>query len=172
MYQPPYSVLKPLRYKVGGPSEVYASSGAAFFCAGMNPLPLKDLLKGCLLVAFFENPPVLPLFPTFYHNECFSLVLLEAMEHGLPCISTTEGGIPGIVDDGKTGFLVPKHDVAVLADKILLLLNDSVLCSNMGKVGREKFEKEFTLEVFEKRMTWILEHIVYPIFSRMGIERD
>ena len=91
MCQPPYSVLKPLRYKVGGPSEVYASSGAAFFCAGMNPLPLKDLLKGCLLVAFFENPPVLPLFPTFYHNKCLPLVLLEAMEHGLPCISTTEG---------------------------------------------------------------------------------
>lgn len=129
---------------------------------------MKKLLKSKV----FENPPVLPLFPTFYYNECFPLVLLEAMEHGLPCISTTEGGIPGIVDDGKTGFLVPKHDVAVLADKILLLLNDSVLHSNMGKVGREKFEKEFTLEVFEKRMTWILEHIVYPIFSRMGIERD
>ena len=46
---------------VGGPSEVYASSGAAVFCAGMNPLSLKDLLKGCLLVAFFENLPVLPL---------------------------------------------------------------------------------------------------------------
>ena len=153
-------MLKPLRYKVGGPSEVYASSRAAVFCAGMNPLSLKDLLKGCLLVAFFENPPVLPLFPTFYHNECFPLVLLEAMEHGLPCISTTEGGIPGIVDDGKTGFLVPKHDVAVLADKILLLLNDSVLRSNMGKVGREKFEKEFTLEVFEKRMVEILSNNV------------
>ena len=135
-------------------------SGAAVFGAGMNPLPLKGLLRGCLLVAFFENPPVLPLFPTFYHNECFPLVLLEAMEHGLPCISTTEGGIPGIVDDGKTGFLVPKHDVAVLADKILLLLNDSVLRSNMGKVGREKFEKEFTLEVFEKRMVEILSNNV------------
>ena len=45
---------------VGGPSEVYASSGAAVFCAGMNPLSLKDLIKGCLLVAFFEKPPVLP----------------------------------------------------------------------------------------------------------------
>ena len=37
MCQPPYSVLKPLRYMVGGPSEVYASSRAAVFCAGMNP---------------------------------------------------------------------------------------------------------------------------------------
>jgi hypothetical protein len=53
--KPPYSVLKPLRYKVGGPSEVYASSGAADFCAGMDPLSLKDLIKGCLLVAFFES---------------------------------------------------------------------------------------------------------------------
>ena len=48
MYQPPYSVLKPLRYMVGGPSEVFASSGAAVFCAGINPPSLKDLLKGCL----------------------------------------------------------------------------------------------------------------------------
>ena len=51
MYQPPYSVLKPLRYKVGGPSEVFASSGAAVFCAGMNPLSLKDLVMGSLLLA-------------------------------------------------------------------------------------------------------------------------
>ena len=120
----------------------------------------------------FLNAADIFVFPTFYHNECFPLVLLEAMEHGVACISTTEGGIPGIIDDGKTGFLVPKHDVAVLADKIQLLLNDFVLRSNMGKAGREKFEKEFTLEVFEKRMTWILEHIVYPLFSKIGIERD
>ena len=49
--KPPYSVLKPLRYKVGGPSEVFASSGASVFCAGINPLSLKDLLRGCLVDA-------------------------------------------------------------------------------------------------------------------------
>ena len=52
---------EPFHSMVGGPAEVYASSGAAVFCAGMNPLSLKDLLKGCLLVAFFENLPVLLL---------------------------------------------------------------------------------------------------------------
>lgn len=46
------------------------------------------------------------IFPTYYHNECFPLVLLEAMEQGLPCISTNEGGIPGIIEEGKTGFIV------------------------------------------------------------------
>ena len=62
-----------------------------------------------------------------------------------------------------------RKDVALILVQNLAMEN---LRCNMGKAGREKFEKEFTLEVFEKRMTWILEHIVYPIFSRMGIERD
>lgn len=50
------------------------------------------------------------VFPTFYPNECFPLVLLEAMQQGLPCISTNEGGIASIIDDGKTGFLVEKQN--------------------------------------------------------------
>lgn len=100
------------------------------------------------------------VFPTFYHNECFPLVLLEAMEHGLPCISTTEGGIPEIVDDGKTGYLVPKYDAVALADKIEMFIRDIDLRHKMGLAGREKFEREFTLEVFEKRMVEILSNNV------------
>lgn len=62
-----------------------------------------------------------------------------------------------------------RQDVALILAQNLVMEN---LRSNKGKAGREKFEKEFMLEVFEKRMTWILEHIVYPLFSKMGIERD
>ena len=49
MYQPPYSVLKPLRYKVGGPSEVFASSRAAV--CGMRPHG-HESLRGCRLNSF------------------------------------------------------------------------------------------------------------------------
>ena len=108
----------------------------------------------------FLNAANMFVFPTFYHNECFPLVLLEAMDHGLPCISTTEGGIPGIVDDGKTGYLVPKHDAVALADKIEMFIRDIDLRHKMGLAGREKFEREFTLEVFEKRMVEILSNNV------------
>lgn len=62
-----------------------------------------------------------------------------------------------------------RQDVALILAQNLAMEN---LRSNIGEAGREKFEKVFTLEVFEKRMTWILEHIVYPLFSKMGIERD
>ena len=60
-------MLKPLRYKVGGPSEVYASSGAAVFCAGVNPPSLKDLLRGCLML-IARNLLRLLLMGTQGHN--------------------------------------------------------------------------------------------------------
>lgn len=97
------------------------------------------------------------VFPTFYSNECFPLVLLEAMQRGLPCISTNEGGIASIIDDGKTGFLVEKQNPVQLADKIEVMLKDRELRMDMGIVGKEKFEQKFTLSKFEERMLKILQ---------------
>ncbi len=99
-------------------------------------------------------------FPTFYPNECFPLVLLEAMQYSLPVISTFEGGIPDVVEDGKTGFLVPQKDVASLASKLEFLIKNPEMRQQMGAAGREKYEKEFKLEIFENRLTEILQQIV------------
>lgn len=97
------------------------------------------------------------VFPTFYHNECFPLVLLEAMQYGLACISTNEAGIPNIIDDGKTGLIVPKKDCIALADSIEKLINDRKFCLQMGQAGRKKYEEKFTLDVFERNICQILE---------------
>ena len=59
------------------------------------------------------------ILPTFYHNECFPLVCLEAMMYGLPVISTSEGAISDIIEDNKTGFVVQKKNYKELADKYL-----------------------------------------------------
>lgn len=99
---------------------------------------------------YFEHADIF-VFPTYYHNECFPLVLLEAMQHGLPCISTTEGGISGIIDDGQTGFVVEKRNASVLAEKLEFLLTDETLRHRMGKAGRIKFEQNFTLSKFEQK---------------------
>lgn len=100
------------------------------------------------------------VFPTFYPNECFPLVLLEAMQQGLPCISTNEGGIASIIDDGKTGFLVEKQNPVQLADKIEVLLKDKKLREGMGIAGKEKFEQKFTLSKFEERIGYILSRCI------------
>lgn len=96
------------------------------------------------------------VFPTFYHNECFPLVLLEAMQHHLPCISTTEGGIPGIIDDKETGFLIEKHDFHTLADKLEYFIEHPEESERMGENGYRKFNDKFTLRKFEETMVDIL----------------
>jgi glycosyltransferase involved in cell wall biosynthesis len=100
------------------------------------------------------------VFPTFYNYECFPLVLLEAMQHSLPVVSTFEGGIPDIVDDGVTGFLVQQKDAEALADKLEILINNPELRKKMGEAGRRKYEEQFTLDKFENRLVEILEDIL------------
>jgi len=99
------------------------------------------------------------VFPTSYPNECFPLVLLEAMERALPCVSTNEGGIADIIEDGKTGHIVPRNDAEALAGRIETLLNDPTQRIRLGKNAREKFKREFTLGKFEETLTNILEKV-------------
>jgi glycosyltransferase involved in cell wall biosynthesis len=99
------------------------------------------------------------VFPTFYENECFPLVNLEAMRSKLPIISTNEGGIVDMIEDGITGLFVKKKDAKDLSDKLLTLINNPQLCNEMGEAGRRKFIKEFTLPVFEERLLEILRSI-------------
>ena len=108
---------------------------------------------------FWKNADVF-VFPTYYHNECFPLVLLEAMQHGKACIASNEGGIPAIIEEGKTGYMVKKKDAKLLADKIEFLLKNPSLCQQMGKNGKKKFLKEFTIERFENNMKNILGKLI------------
>lgn len=105
---------------------------------------------------FFEHADIF-VFPTYYYNECFPLVLLEAMEHAVPCISTGEGGVSAIIDDGVNGFMVERRDAGALADKIEFLLVHPEERARMGTAGHQKFKNEFTLPKFETRMKQILE---------------
>lgn len=90
------------------------------------------------------------VFPTY--NDAFPLVIIEAMQFGLPVISTFEGGIPDIVIDNVTGFLVETQNVQMLADKIAILLKDKDLRIEMGKKGYERFINNYTLNHFENSM--------------------
>ena len=98
------------------------------------------------------------ILPT--HNECFPLVLLEAMEQSLACIATDEGGIKSIIDENTTGFIFNKKFPEELADKIERLMNNPIQCKEMGNAGKIKFENEFTIDKFENRMKDIILEII------------
>ncbi|SHJ61478.1 Glycosyltransferase involved in cell wall bisynthesis [Pseudozobellia thermophila] len=108
---------------------------------------------------FFENADVF-VFPTYYHGECFPLVLLEAMDYGLPCLSTVNGAIPSLIDDGLTGFTVPQNDLNALVLKMIWSIENPEKMIELGVFGKEKFESYFTLEQFEKNLTSIFQECI------------
>ncbi|MDK2742984.1 MAG: glycosyltransferase [Nitrospira sp. BO4] len=73
-------------------------------------------------------------------------VVLEAMACGRAVVATDAGDIPSLIDEGGTGFVVPRGDEAALAERIATLLHDRKLCRRMGDSGRLKAEKEFGLD--------------------------
>lgn len=96
------------------------------------------------------------VFPTYYFNECFPLVILEAMMYGLPVISSDEGGIRDEVSDGINGFVVEPQDSTVLADTIGQLLDGKEIRNRMGTEGRLIFQKRFTMKCFENNIKRLL----------------
>ncbi len=79
-------------------------------------------------------------------GEPFGQVIIEGMAAGKPVIATDGGGVPEIVEDGKTGILVPMGDVQAMADAISRLLADPALAADMGACGRERVRDHFTIE--------------------------
>lgn len=80
--------------------------------------------------------------------EPFGLVLLEAMATGKPVVATAHGGPLDIVEDGRTGDLVPPRDPATMARAIIDLLRDPARCTRMGAHARERVLKLYTAEQY------------------------
>jgi len=78
-----------------------------------------------------------------YYREGIPIVLLEAMAMEKPIVTTNSVGCRDVVEEGKTGFLVPVKNPSALATAIEKLINDEELRIKMGKYGREKVLGEF-----------------------------
>jgi glycosyltransferase involved in cell wall biosynthesis len=73
----------------------------------------------------------------FSRQENAPTIIAQAMAAGKPVVASRVGGVPEMVDDGETGFVVESEDEAKLADRLLTLLDDQQLCLRMGRRGHE-----------------------------------
>ncbi len=78
-------------------------------------------------------------------NELFGWMIAEAMAFEKPIVATRVGGIPELVVDGETGYLVERGDTAAASNKLLLLLHDPELRKLMGRRGRLAVDTQFNL---------------------------
>jgi glycosyltransferase involved in cell wall biosynthesis len=77
-------------------------------------------------------------------SELLGLVALEAMASGTPVVASQVGGLPEVVEDGVTGFVVPPGDVAALHDRLAQLLADPALARRLGANARQRVLERFT----------------------------
>lgn len=92
--------------------------------------------------------------------EALPRVVMEAMSYGVPVVATPVNGVPEMVQDGETGFLVPVGDVEALADRLERLLHDPLLREQMGRAGRRRAETQFAPERFQREMLAIYRRVV------------
>ena len=84
-------------------------------------------------------------------QEGFGMVLVEAMLSGLPVVATRSGGIPDIISDGETGFLVPERDADALAGAVARVLGDQQLAERIGRRAAEEVARRFAPEAIARR---------------------
>jgi len=78
-------------------------------------------------------------------EEVFGWVIAEAMAYENPVIGTRVGGIPEVVADQESGYIVDRGDAAAMADRILTLASDPALRTRMGQAGARRVEERFNL---------------------------
>jgi glycosyltransferase involved in cell wall biosynthesis len=139
------------RFVVAGGS-IYETHGHAGYLEALRyqatALGLSERVT--FLGAREDIPELLASLDVLVHTptapEPFGRVLAEAMAVGRPVVAARCGGIPEVVEDGVTGFLVPSGNVGAFAAAVVRLLEDPALCRRLGSAGRRRAEARFGIE--------------------------
>jgi alpha-maltose-1-phosphate synthase len=94
-------------------------------------------------------------------SELLGLSVLEAMASGTPVVCSRLGGLPEVVRDGETGFLVTPGDVGELHDRVAMLVADRRLAARMGSLGRQLVLDRFTWQACAARCLRVYQDLLY-----------
>jgi glycosyltransferase involved in cell wall biosynthesis len=92
--------------------------------------------------------------------EGLPISVLEAMASSKPVVATNTGGVAEVITEGRTGFLVPPKNTAVMSEKLVVLLKDERLRKQMGENARESLNSEFSLSGMVKNSQNLYECLI------------
>jgi glycosyltransferase involved in cell wall biosynthesis len=90
-------------------------------------------------------------------SEGTPVAILEAGATGLPVVATRHAGIPDVVVEGQTGFLVAEHDVEGMAKRMLCLAQDPALAKQMGEQAREHIAEHYSMDQSLSRLWGVID---------------
>lgn len=94
--------------------------------------------------------------------EAFGRVVAESLASGRPVVASREGGLPEIVDDGETGFLVEPENTDGFVAAVLKLIGDDTLRTRMGHLGAERARSRFSIQRHVEGLAKIYEQVTAP----------
>jgi len=118
---------------------------------------LTGYLEGSVLAEAYQTSDIFVL-PTYW-DEGFPAVIVEAMNGGLPIVTTRIRGAADHLQEGVNALFVPPRNPVVLADTLVRLLADPVLRAQMSCANREKV-KDFTPEVVGRHYLNVLQAVI------------
>ncbi len=145
---PDFGIAEPLQQRAD-----QLNLGSTFLLLGPKP---DDMLP-----SFFAACDVF-VFPSCTAIECLGLTSIQAMACGKPVVGSNINGVPEVVVDGSTGFLVEPGNPEALADKVSLLLEDGDLRSRMGAAGRQRAIQHFDRERLAQELLDLYNDLALP----------
>lgn len=125
----------------------------------------KLALQDCVEFTGFRKdvPDLIQKMDVLVHastiGEPFGQVVVEGMIAGKPVVATNGGGVPEIVQDGVTGWLVPMGESAPMAEAILKLLRDPEQAAQMGAAGRQRVIDHFNIQLTARRVEAVYDRM-------------
>lgn len=110
------------------------------------------------------------VFTLTSHNEANPVSILEAMSTSRPVVATDVGSIHEAVDDGRTGYLVPRGDPKQFSNRLLRLLENPLLAREMGAIARQKVVNSASINVMVRGYEQLIES-VYQHKTAAGASR-
>jgi glycosyltransferase involved in cell wall biosynthesis len=96
------------------------------------------------------------VLPTYFPQEAQPVSILEALNYGLPVISTDHASIPEFITDGGNGFLIKKRNPESIKNRLIELIDNHDLYFNLSANARQTFQKQFSPDVYEKKILQLI----------------
>lgn len=123
-----------------------------------NEIHYIGIIKGNEKNNSFRNADIF-CFPSYFHSESFPLVLIEAMEYGLPIIASKWRGISDMIKDHYNGLLCEIKDPKSIADKIKEIYENTALREYIATNARKSFDEKYSLKAHLKAIENIFSTI-------------
>ncbi len=108
---------------------------------------------------YFEESDIF-VFPSYFQEECFPLVIIEAMASGLPIVASSIGAINEIIDSGENGYLVTPRNKNEIRDSLEKLIMNKSLREQISINNLRKYKEYYTRDKFESRMFKVISEII------------